>query len=174
MEGKASIQGLDAAMKALQSAFPVDHKKQAQIINGAMGSSARKSFLPVSKQLAKHGDASGALSESLAIRAMPARLRRQRGKAGGMQMMPVRFSLKAIALYISHYYTSRGLNAPADVLSIGIRHGHLIEFGSRNNAADSFLWKATIATPRYVSLFAGELKKRIESAVKRAARKSRR
>jgi len=170
MEGKVKLIGLEDAMKALQAAFPDNYKKQSQIVNGAMGGSARKSFLPIAKQLAKRGDSSGALSESLGVRAQKASNRK--GKAGGMEVVPVRSNRKAMAMYIKHYYTDRGLNAPFAMIASGVRHGHLVEFGTAHSAAFPFLWPATTATPEYKALFAGELQKRIESNVRRVAKRA--
>lgn len=171
MEATAKIKGLDEAMKAMQAAFPDDYKQQSRLVNGAMGGSARKSILPISKQLAMVGDGSGALSESLKVRAQKAK--KQKGKAGGMEVVPVRHDKKALALYISHYFTSLGRNAPANIISTGIRHGHLVEFGTVKKSARPFLWPSAVSgKATYVSLFAGELKKRMESAVKRAAKKA--
>jgi len=176
MKMSAKMDGLEGAMKALEAAFPYDYKIQSQMINGAMGGAARKSILPIAKQMAKTGDGSGSLSEAMGVRAQKAR--RRKGKAGGMQVLPVRFNKKAIAMYIQHYYTSRGKNPPANILSSGIRHGHLVEFGTvagkkhAATAAKPFLWPAAAAgKTKYISLFAKELKKRIESRVKREAKK---
>ena len=170
MKMSAKMDGLEGAMKALEAAFPYDYKIQSQMINGAMGGAARKSILPIAKQMAKTGDGSGSLSEAMGVRAQKAR--RRKGKAGGMQVLPVRFNKKAIAMYIQHYYTSRGKNPPANILSSGIRHGHLVEFGTAKQAAKAFLWPAAeTGFSKYKSLFTKELKKRIESRVKREAKK---
>jgi hypothetical protein len=170
MQATARIRGLDGALKSLQAAFPNNPKQQQRIVNGAMGGSARKSFLPIAKQLAKRGDSSGALSEALAVRAMGRRKRR--GRVGGMEVVPVRNSTKAMALYISHYFTERGKNPSGTVLIDGIRHGHLVEFGTAHSAAYPYLWPAAVSgSTEYRALFANELKKRIEGAVRRAAKK---
>lgn len=174
MEARASIRGLNDALKAIQAAFPNDVKKQSRMINGAMGGAARKTFLQTAKLLALKGDGSGALSESLAVRAQKAS--RRKGKAGGMQVVPVRSSRKALALYINYYYTSQGKIPPASILTHGITHGHLVEFGHAIRGgghvpADSFLWASTVRMREYTSLFAGGMKKRIAAAVKRAAKR---
>ena len=170
VQATAKIKGLDDAMRSLQAAFPKDARQQQRIINGAMGASARKSFLPIAKQLALQGDSSGALSESLAVRAMGRRKRA--GRVGGMEVVPVRSSRKAMALYIAHHFTKNGLTPSASIIVNGIRHGHLVEFGGGHNTAKSFLWASTIATSMYTRLFAKEMKKRIESAVRRKAKKA--
>ena len=173
MEAKADIRGLNEALKAIQAAFPDNVKIQSQLINGAMGAAARKTFLQTAKQLAKTTGGSGALSESLAVRAQKAKNRK--GKAGGMQVVPVRSSAKAMALYIAHYYTSQGKTPPASILTHGITHGHLKEFGHVTKSGqhippNSFLWASTIRMREYATLFAKGMKKRIESRVKREAK----
>jgi len=166
----AKLVGLEEALKAMQAAFPGDIKKQQRLLNGAMSGAARKSILPMAKQLAKRGDSSGALSESLNVRAMGRRKRA--GKAAGMEVVPVRSNLKALAKYIQFYYTSRGKAPPSSILTSGIRHGHLVEFGTAKTSAFPFLWPAAQAqASNYKQLFALFLKKRIEAAVRKAAKK---
>lgn len=175
MEGTVELRGLEDALRALQAAFPNDTKQQQRMVHGAMGGSARKSLLPIAKNLAKRGDSSGSLSEALGVRTQPARKRR--GKAGGMEIVPVRHNKKAMALYVQHYYTQRGKAVPAGIFASGIRHGHLVEFGFTHRSgahipAYPYLWPAARSgSQEYRNLFAGELKKRIESAVRRAAKK---
>lgn len=171
LNASAKIEGLEDAMKAMMAAFPADPKQQQKILHRSMGSAARKEILPTSKQLATVGDASGALTESLAVRALPAKERRMRNIAAGMIVVPVRSNRKALARYISHYYTNQGLTPPASLLVRGIMHGHLVEFGSKNNAARSFLWAAASQKQgSFVSTFARELKRITEAAVKKAAK----
>lgn len=170
MEGTAKIEGLEAAMKSMQTAFPDNIKQQARIVNGAMGGAARKSILPIAKQLALNGDGSGALSDSLGVRAQKARSRK--GKAGGMMVVPVRSDKKALAKYIDFYFTAQGKTPPADIVTQGIRHGHLIEFGTSKISSRAYLWPAAQSgLSMYINLFAGEMRKRTEAAVKREAKK---
>ena len=169
MEASARLTGLSEAMLALSMAFPNDQNKRKQLLNSAIGGAARKTILPVAKQLALSGDGSGALSASLGVRAMNARKRASRRVAGGMELVPIRFKNDAIYDYMHHYYTSKGRTPPADILASGIRHGHLVEFGSVHNAAKPFLWPAAQAQAHaYTIQFAKVLEKRIESAVERA------
>lgn len=169
MEFTGKVEGVENFARALQAAFPESPKIQAQIINGAMGESARRSILPIAKQLAKRGDSSGALSQALKVRAQKAK--RRRGKAGGMQILPFRFDTKAMAMYILYYFTRLGKNAPLFGI-VGIRHGHLVEFGTKNTPAHPFLWPAAKAgTPRYRAEFAKIFKKRLEARVRREAKK---
>jgi len=172
VQATAEMQGLQSALKAMRAAFPKDAKKQKQILNGAMRASANKSILPTAKLLAKQGDGSGALSEALGIRNMNARTLRKNGVPAGIQVVPVRANMKAMALYVAHYYTSRGKTPPPGILTSGIRHGHLVEFGSAHNTASPFLWPAASAgKPSYIRGFAGEMKNKTESAVRRARKK---
>ena len=167
------IEGLDGAMDAMQAAFPKSYKIQAQIINGSMGGAARKTIMPLAKQMAKASDSSGALSESIGVRAQKARQRR--GKAGGMMVVPVRFNKKALATYIAYYYTRLGNNAPAGTVARGITHGHQVEFGNARESARPFLWPAAAAgKTSYIARFAIEMKKRVVSRVKREAKKAKR
>ena len=172
MEANARLTGLSEAMLALAMAFPNDQKTKQRILHSAMGGAARKTILPVAQQLAKIGDGSGALSSSLGVRVMNKRKRAARGAAGGMELVPIRFKNDAIYDYIHHYYTSRGKTPPADMVASGIRHGHLVEFGSVHNTAKPFLWPAAQAQAgAYTRIFAEVLRKRIAANVKRAAKK---
>lgn len=180
MQGSVDMKGLKDSIKALRAAFPEDQKERRRILNRAIGSSARKHLLPIAKQMAKTSDGSGALSESLGVRAMSRRWNREHGRVragdkrmreAGMVIVPVRGNRKALAMYIDHYYTKRGKNPPASILLSGIRHGHLIEFGSLNNEARPFLWPATSNTPAYTNQFAQDIKKYIKMAVEKARRK---
>lgn len=166
------LTGLSDAILALGMAFPNDPKKKQRILHSAMGTAARRTILPMAQQLAKIGDGSGALSSSLGVRVMSKRKRASRRVAGGMELVPVRFKYDAIYDYIEHYYTSKGKTPPADIIASGIRHGHLVEFGSVHNTAKPFLWPAGQAQARaYTIQFAKILKKRIAANVKRAAKK---
>jgi hypothetical protein len=171
MIGDVKIEGLEKAMKAMQAAFPADPRKQQAILHRAIGSAARKQILPTSKQLALVGDASGALSEALTVRALPAKERRKRNTAASMVVTPVRSNRKALSRYISHYYTNEGLTPPASLLVRGIMHGHLVEFGSANNAPKSFLWASAQANQaNYVETFSSEMRRITEQAVKKAGK----
>jgi hypothetical protein len=165
------IDGLEEAMRAMKAAFPADPKKQRQILNGAMSGSARKSMVPIAKQLALAGDGSGALSEAIAVRNMNARTLRKVRSVAGVQITPVRANRKAMMMYIAHYYTSRGRVPHANMINSGIRHGHLVEFGSVHNQPQPFLLPAASAGKgAYVRGFSAEMSKKTEAAVRRAAR----
>jgi len=172
MEANVRLKGLNEAVLALRRAFPSDPKKKQRLLHSAMGASARKTILPVAKQLAMAGDGSGSLSAALKVRVMS---KAKRKGGAGMELVPVRHDTGSIYDYIHHYYTSRGKTPPADIVASGIRHGHLVEFGSVHNTAKPFLWPAAKSQGRaYTKRFAAVLEKRIKSAVNRAARKAKR
>lgn len=159
-------------MKAMLAAFPKDERRQRGILNASMRSASKDTILADAKQRALRGDGSGALSESLGIRATSKRKLKMRMAVAGVEIVPVRTNMKAMALYIQHYYTAQGRTAPAKMLTSGIRHGHLVEFGSVNNPAYPFLWPAAQAgQSAYTNRFAADLTKKTEAAVKREAAK---
>jgi hypothetical protein len=172
MDVGVRVVGLEDALKAMSEAFPSNPREQRRILNGAMGASARRNILPEAKGMALAGDGSGALSESLGVRGMSQRKIRQKQSVAGVEVVPVRSNRKALAMYIAHYYTAQGRTPPASMVVSGIRHGHLVEFGSVNNAASPFLWPAAAhGKPGYVNDVAADLKKKTEAAVRRAAKR---
>jgi HK97 gp10 family phage protein len=172
MQVSAKIDGLEDALKAMAAAFPADPKKQRSLVNSAMRTAAKKEMLPTAKQKAKVGDGSGALSEALAIRVQPKKKTSAKGVGAGVEILPLRSNRKALAMYINHYYTQNGLKPPAGILVSGIRHGHLVEFGSVNNNATPFLWPAaTAGKGAYTNMVGDELKKAVDKAVNKARKK---
>jgi hypothetical protein len=174
MDGMVKIQGLESALEAMAAAFPADPKQQVAILNSALRGAANRTIVPEAKTLARAGDGSGALSEAIGVRNTPRKQLRSKGAPAGVQVTPVRSNRKAMALYIQHYYTSRGRNFPAKRLNSGIRHGHLVEFGSVNNQpARPFLYPAGKNKQKeYLNTFADMMRKRTEAAVKRQARRN--
>jgi len=174
MEGSVKITGLKEAMKAMQAAFPKNPKQQRGLLNSAMRAAAKGTMLSTAKSLALRGDGSGALSESLGIRVQSrAKMRTKALVAAGIELVPIRDNAKAMALYINHYYTARGKTTPAKVVASGIRHGHLVEFGTVKTSARPFLWPAAQAgSAGYITKFSAVLKKKTEAAVRRRAKKA--
>lgn len=165
------VDGLKEVMNAIEKAFPKDVKMQRKLLNQSMSGAAKGSIVKIAKQKALQGDGSGALSESIGVRAKSLSRARSRGAAASVTVTPIRSNRKAIAKYISYYRR----NSAKQVID-GIRHGHLVEFGHRiKNGFVSprpFLWPAAAAgQSAYVSLFAKSVRKKIESAVRRARRK---
>lgn len=165
------VEGLEDAMKAMLAAFPSNPTRQRGILNASMRLAGRSTILADAKQRAKSGDGSGALSEALGIRATSKRKLANRQAVAGVEIVPVRSNLKAMALYIAHYYTSQGRTAPTGMLTNGVRHGHLVEFGSVNNSPRPFLLPAASAQKgAYITRFANDLQKKTEAAVRREAK----
>jgi hypothetical protein len=173
IEATARIDGLEAALNAMRSAFPEDYKKQRSILNNSLSGAARGAIIPTAKQLALRGDESGALSKSIKPRARSYSKSRRRGAVASVAVTPHRMDAAAMAVYVNHYYSSKGLAAPAGLISGGIRHGHLIEFGTVNHPAQPFLYPALrIGFRPFLALFAKSIERKTQAAVKRAARKS--
>ena len=167
-----TVVGVEEAMKALQAAFPQQPRLQRKILNRTMSGAAKKEMVPLAKALASNRDTSGALAESIGVRNASAATVRQRRAGGAVEMVPIRYNRKAMAMYIQHYYTDKGKTAPAFLVVNGLRYGHLIEFGSVNNTAYPFLWPAAEAKAEaYKREFAAVMKVQIERAVRSEARK---
>jgi len=169
MEGTATITGIKNVVAAMGAAFPNEPIKQQGLLSSAMRGSAKPTIMASAKRLALKGDGSGALSESIGIRKLSRSKVKTRRVAAGIEIVPIRYNLKAISMY-SNFYYPRGTSVKRFV--DGIRHGHLVEFGTKYTSARPFLWPAARSNKSaYVNLFAVTLKKRIESAVKRRAKK---
>jgi hypothetical protein len=174
MDMSARVQGLDSAMEAMAAAFPADAKVQRQILTGAMRRSAAQTILKDAKQRALESDGSGALSEALGIRNRSRRAIKTARTVAGVEITPIRSNLKAMAMYINHYYTARGRTPKSGMLLSGIRHGHLVEFGSVNNTPRPFLWPAAQSSMApYMQRLAAEMRHQIDQRVRRAASKNR-
>lgn len=173
--GTATMKGLDGVLKTLSETYPTDPKKQRGLIGTGMRVAARKAILPIAKQNAQQGDSSGALSEALTVRQQSNKRLREKGVPVGVEIVPFRFNRKAIALYIQHYYTNQGRTAPASIVSSGIRHGHLVEFGSANNNARPFLLPAADqGAAAFTSTVAGEIGTAIAKRVERERKRNER
>lgn len=180
MELSIKVHGLKDVTESIAAAFPKDLKQQRSILNSAMRASAKKDVVPIVKRLALQGDESGALSESIAVRTMPLGKSLARGFPATVYITPVRGNLKALGMYIAHYYTSRGEKVPPKVATSGIRHGHLIEFGwdqvnGVSQPPRSFLGLGVqLGFSALYRSFRDQMGKKLEAAVRRRARKSKR
>ena len=177
MDGTVKVEGLESAMKALEAAFPKDPVKQRKLLNQGMAQAGRKTILPIAKQMARKGDSSGALSESLAMRARSQAKARRRGAVSSMTVAPVRSNRKAMAMYINHYLKTGeiSLSDIARLMGSGIRHGHLVEWGTSNpyRAANPFMYPALKAGyGAFLRVLGSNIEKKVELAVKRAAKKA--
>jgi len=172
--GKVRIEGLDEALQAMLAAFPVDARQQRKLLNQSMSQAAKPTITRAAKSFAEQSDGSGALAHSIRARAVSASRARARGVPSSVQIVPVRKDKTAIAMYINHYYPN---GAPPSLLTGGLRHGHLVEFGHKTKnggfvAARPFMWPAVASqSGSYVRTFAKVLKRKVELAVKRKRRK---
>lgn len=174
MDGRVKIKGLEDAMAAMQAAFPNNPKQARKLLNQGMSASAKATIVPSAKRRALRGDGSGALSEAIGVRSQSMRKSLSKGRAAGVEVVPVRSNRKAMAIYINHYYAKEGKAAPSGIAIDGIRHGHLVEFGTKHSSAKPFLWPALQSrTKAFTDRFAGFLRKKTEAAVRRRARKRR-
>jgi len=172
VEVEVRIDGLKEAFDAVRAAFPDDPKKQRSILNRSLSGAARKAVVPMAKQLALQGDESGALSDSITVRARSYSNARKRGAVASVVVTPLRMDAAAMATYVNYYYTSKGIAPPAGLISGGIRHGHLIEFGTVRHAARPFLYPALKSGFRmFLSEFTRSMKKKTEATIERAAKK---
>jgi len=172
IEMDVKVEGLNEAMEAIRAAFIGNPKKQRSIVNQSLSGAARKAVIPMAKQLALQGDESGALSQSIKARARSYFNARKRGATASIMVTPVRSDVPAMVTYVNYYYSRHGLAPPQGLISGGIRHGHLIEFGTVNHPARPFLYPALRAgMPRLISAFAESMKKKNEAAIRREARK---
>lgn len=169
MDGKVKIHGLEEAVNAMEAAFPKDTNKQRSLVNQGLRASAKETILNEAKSRAYSGDSSGALAESLGIRNIPKRRLKAR-RVAGVYIAPIRFNTKAMKMYADYYRkNSNSLRKVVD----GIRHGHLVEFGTRHSAANPFLWPAAQSKAQaYLYNVAENIKKKTQAAVKRAAKKA--
>ena len=177
MDIDVKIRGLKSVLKAMDAAFPKNPKQKQRLLAATMKTAAKPTILAHAKRLAIRGDTSGALSESLGLRSQSRAKIRTRRITAGAEIVPVRDNVRAMALYVAHYYTSRGKIAPANIAISGIRHGHLVEFGfkhisGRAVAARPFLAPAgRSGFSSYKRRFAKDLRKKTEAAVRRARKR---
>ena len=169
MEISAKVEGLEEALAAMRAAFPADPKAQRQILNRAMSDSAVATIVRDAKQHALAGDSSGALSESIGVRPKSLRRVKTSRAVAGVEVVPIRSNLKAMRMYIQHYYTARGRTPKAFMILSGIRHGHLIEFGTVRHGPRPFLWPAAQSQlSPFMQRVAADMQRQIESRVRRA------
>ena len=140
------------ALKTQKSMVTSALRAGAKIVQAAAKANAHKSKHP----------SSGALAESVGIKAK----RFGRGGKGSVSSLWVgalRSDKKAVAQYAGFY-------GKASVKSIngGIRHGHLVEFGTKHQEARPWLYPALKGNEQaVVNRFRTVLSKRIEREVKK-------
>lgn len=144
---RVKVDGLQDVLKAIHNIFPNDPTAERALLSQGMAASMRKHMLPMAKQLAASTNKSGALSESLAVRTVAKKhLRYLPARANAaVRLVPVRMNYKAMTTYINYYYGRKGKLPPDSIWTSGIRHGHLVEFGSKNNSPKPYILPAVKA-----------------------------
>ena len=172
---RVKVEGLQDVLKAVENIFPKDDTAARAILNQGMGASMRKHMLPMAKQLAASTNKSGALAESLAVRAIQKRhLNDLPATANAcVRLTPVMANRKAAALYINYYYLSKGKIPPDSIWTSGIRHGHLVEFGSVNNTPKPYILPSVRAgRAKFEKDWANFMWKKTKARVKRFVKKA--
>ncbi len=169
IEFKSKAVGLKQLMDNMARVLP-DPKKQRSMINRSLSYVARREILPQAQQRARAAERSGALAESISVRARSALISRARGRVAMVEVGVNRMDPKAAAIYANHY-------GRTTVITSGIRHGHLVEFGFQPPgnapyvAGQPWLGPATIVNSNtYARHFAGSLKKKLEAHIRRNAK----
>lgn len=136
---------------------------------------ASKPMVKLAKDFAKKGDTSGALSIAIGpLRGSKASTRQGR-KAGTIFIGPRRSNRRAMAVYVDFYFNRTGRSISPAEFQDGIRHGHLIEFGTKRQAKQPFLRPAFDAQARpTVKRFGKVLAKEIDKALAKARAKGKR
>ena len=169
------MEGVQDVIKAINELYPKNETARRSLLHSGMAGSMRKNMLPTAKQLAAVANRSGALSESLKVRAIAkGRLRFMPARAdAGVEMVPVRHNHKAVAKYAMYYYVQKGKAPPDRIFASGIRHGHLVEYGSVNNDPAPYLYPAaTGGRPGFERDFSTILWKKTKARVQRTVRKA--
>lgn len=152
------VEGLKELEQALLKEIPKEARK---VLLGGLRDAAQP-MLAMAKGYAKSTDASGALSESLALKTVSAKRTKH---SASILLGPNRMSSTAKAMYLAYY------NQDWDAANDGIRHGHLVEFGTKHSGADPFLRPALDAAgPFFAHGFAGATWKRLASKIKKRGR----
>jgi len=139
-------------------------KTQKSMITSALRAAA-KPIQAAAKQNAQRTrhPSSGALSQSIGIKA-----KRLRGSAAvsSLWVAPIRTDKSAVSQYAGFYG-----GASVSSVNAGIRHGHLVELGTKHSAARPWLRPALDQNKdRAVSIFKTTLAKRIDREVRKINR----
>lgn len=171
MEGSFKVEGLDKVMENLVNAFPREPEEQRKVLNSGMRKSSTQTIVREAKARAAALGGSGALAEAIGVRAKSKRRVMTSRAVAGVEITPIRHNAKAIAMYANYYYIRQGKPVPTRVILSGIRHGHLVEFGTVRTAAKPFLWQAaTSQLSPFMRRLAEDMERTIRSRLKRRAK----
>lgn len=159
-----SAHGFDEAAKVIEKSFPKT-SKQRSVMNAAMRDAGRQTALVEAALRAAALGGSGSLGQALTFRNRSLRSIQAARVFGGVELVVKRGMQRAIKTYEAYYGVK---------VKDGIRHGHLVEFGTKRSAARPFLWPAVESqAPRYVNKFAQTIWTSIEKNVAKERNKQR-
>lgn len=156
------VKGFDEAAKTIQKTFPRT-ARQRSVLQGAMRDAGRPTVLVDAAIRASALGGSGSLAQALTFRNRSIKSVRAAGAFGGVELVVKRHMQRAIKAYEAFYGRK---------VTDGIRHGHLVEFGTRRTAAKPFLWPAAVSnTRRYVDRLSKEIWRSIRKNILKERRK---
>jgi len=187
MDADFKITGGPEVARALRAAWPNNPKRQRQVLNQAIKAAAKPTIVARAKIMALRSGSSGSLSTAMNSRVMSKKFARKQGATAGVWVGPVRKSPAAIAKYINFYWIGRGKKINPSIFSYGLRHAHLVEWGhdivvgGAKGKGGKVVGRAPARPFMRPALHGGAssykrrlvpiLKKKIEGAVRREARK---
>lgn len=166
MKVTVEITGLRELRETLTRSLP------AKVQRKAVASALRNAAQPMVKAAKASYRALGG-SGSLAVATGVWRNRKAERKGSALtfasiEVGPRRSNRRALATYYAHY---RGRTPTPHQLSLGIRHGHLVEWGTTHSAARRIMTRVFDTHARAaVERFGGELARAIEKEAERRGR----
>jgi len=137
IQSKVKIHGLADVDKLLRKTLP--EKAQRNTVRKIMHVAARPMVKDLKRQYKALG---GSGSLALATRSWNVTKGFKGRFKGSIDVGPKRNSLRALKRYFSYYYPNQRI--PATRLTTGIRHGHLVEWGTEHSQGRAIL-KSTSA-----------------------------
>lgn len=149
------VTGVADVVRAFEKVLPIRAQRNATL------RTMTKAAQPIVQGAkARAPSRSGALAMSIGLRNESASKSKKGNRFARKLLGPIRKDRKAIVAYHS-YYHKRGVSAQQ--IQAGIRHGHLVEFGTKKMPRHPFLRPAADAGfPGYVREFAGILRRELE------------
>lgn len=161
-----NVKGLQELRRTMEEKLP----KQVQ--SNVMAAALKEAGRPMknaAKANARRGR-SGALAQAITFWNEKKKVRDKKGKFARVHLGPKRSLRGAIKKYYAYYGRK---NVSIAALKNGIRHGHLVEFGTSKMAARPFLRPAQAAhDKKLIQVFGRILGEKIEKAAEKEAQKT--